>query len=154
MRKNFLLIAILVLFVAFAIYAGTTVKDVIKMENPKYAKHTKGIVEFPHKKHSTELKLKCGACHHDDKNTPLDLKEGDNVESCISCHKIPGRLTKEKKAELKTVTDKKVKLSEKLKFHAEAMHKNCTGCHKTHNKKTKTKAAPTVCTKCHPKIAK
>jgi len=154
MRKKSLLAVVLLLFVAFAIYAGTGVKDVIKMKNPKYAKHTKGIVQFPHKKHSTEFKLKCGDCHHDDKNAPLDLKEGDKVESCISCHKIPGKLTKEKKAELKTVTDKKVKLSETLKFHAEAMHKNCVGCHKAHKKKTKTKAAPTLCTKCHPKAKK
>ena len=149
MMKKFLLVAVLVLFVAFAIYAGTAVKDVIKMENPAYAKHTKTIVQFTHKKHSTEYKLKCGSCHHDDKNTPLELKEGDKVESCISCHKITGRLSKEVKAELKTITDKKIKQSKKLAFHAEAIHMNCVGCHKDSNKKSGTKKAPTMCTKCH-----
>lgn len=152
--KKFLLVAVLVLFVAFAVYAQTTVKDVIKMENKAYAKHTKSIVQFPHKKHSAEYKIKCGECHHDEKGNPLELKEGDTVKSCISCHKIPGRLPKDVKAELKKITDKKVKQSKTLEYHAEAIHLNCVGCHKEYNKKNNTKAAPKMCTKCHPKAKK
>jgi hypothetical protein len=53
---------------------------------------------------------------------------------------------------------KKVKKAEKNKlsrqWHAEALHDNCRDCHKKHNKKNKTKAAPTTCVKCHPKKAK
>jgi len=154
MGKKSLLAVILVLFIAVVIYAGTTVKDVIKMENKAYKKHTKSIVTFNHKKHSTDYKAACGDCHHDKDNKPLDLKEGDSVDGCITCHKIPGRVSKEVKAELKTIKDKAKKNSKKLEFHAEAMHMNCITCHKAHNKKTKTKAAPTVCSKCHPKAKK
>ncbi len=154
MGKKSLLVVILVLFVAVIIYAGTTVKDVIKMNNPAYKKHTKSIVTFNHKKHITDNKIACGECHHDANNKPLDLKEGDKVDGCISCHKIPGKVSKAVKEELKTIKDKAKKNSKKLEFHAEAMHMNCKGCHKAHNKKTKTKAAPTVCTKCHLKVKK
>ena len=123
------------------LYAGTTVKDVIKMDNKAYKKHKKGICEFSHKKHVVEYKAGCGDCHHDENNKPLtNLKEGDDVQNCIECHS-------------KTEKKPKGKLSkkDKLAFHHEAIHKNCKGCHKAFNKKNKTKAAPTTCKKCHPK---
>jgi len=137
------LIAIAVVFVSGTgvLYAGTAVQDVIKMENKAYKEHTKGIVEFTHKKHVVEYKAGCGDCHHDENTKPLtNLKEGDNVQNCIECH---------------SKTDKKPKgnLSKKdaLTFHHEAMHMNCQGCHKEFNKKNNTKAAPVACKKCHPK---
>ncbi len=126
------------------IYAGTTVQDVIKLEEPSYEKHTKGIVEFSHKKHATEYKATCGECHHDDKGKPLDLKEGDDVQRCIECHKKPSERPKGKGAP-------KLSKKERLEYHAEALHYNCKDCHKKYNKENKTKAAPTTCTKCHPK---
>jgi hypothetical protein len=136
--------ACLVLFSAWVI-AGTTVPDVIKMDTKGYTEHTKGIVEFHHKKHIEEYKLTCGECHHDKDHKPLaNLKAGDNVQGCIECHKIPGEKPKGKDAP---------KLSEKevLQYHAEAMHQNCQGCHKEYNKKNNTNTAPTTCVKCHPK---
>ena len=146
------LVGIAVVFMAGAIQAGTQVDDVIKMQNPAYSEHTKGIVEFTHKKHATEYGAKCGDCHHDDKGQPLDIQEGADVKGCIECHKIPGEVPKDVKKEWK---DKKLKKDEtnklSLAYHAEALHDNCIGCHKTWNKENKTKAAPTSCTKCHPK---
>ncbi len=138
-------------FVAGVIHAGTTVPDVIKMETPAYEKRTKGIVEFSHKKHFTEYGATCGDCHHDENGQPLtDLKEGDDVQTCITCHK-------------ETVLDKadrKMPKEEKIaKYHNEAIHANCIGCHKEHNKENKLgrkdpKAAPTSCTQCHPRKKK
>ncbi len=59
-RKSSVTIAALVglatVFVAGGIYAGTEVSDVIKMQNPAYSAHTKGIVEFSHKKNVEEYK--------------------------------------------------------------------------------------------------
>lgn len=137
--------------VAGGIYAGTTAPDVIRMENPAYEKHTKGIVEFSHKKHATDYGAACGDCHHDESGQPLtDLKEGDDVQSCIECHKE----TKFDKA------DKKMPKKEKIaKYHKEAIHANCINCHKDYNKKNKLgrkdpKAAPTTCNNCHPKTKK
>jgi hypothetical protein len=137
------IIGIATLFLAAALYAGTTAPDVIKMEN-KY-EHSKGIVEFSHKKHVTEYKNGCGDCHHDENGKPRTaLKEGDEVKKCIECHNQPGEKPKGKGAP-------KLSKKEELQYHAEAMHENCRGCHQEYNKKNKTKAAPTTCTKCHPK---
>ena len=137
-----LMICIAVLFVGVAIQAGNKVQDVVKLE-AKYP-HTKGICEFSHKKHVADYKATCGDCHHDDKHNRLEgLKDGDNVQSCFECHNKPGEKPKGKDA---PKLDKK----DALKFHAEAMHDRCKGCHQEFNKKNNTNKAPTTCTKCHP----
>ena len=136
------------------------------MQNKAYKKHKKGIVEFSHKKHAEAYaknhpefyKNGCGECHHDDQNKPLsNLKTGDDVQSCIACHKKPGEMpSKKKKAMRKAKLKKAEQKKKKLVYHAEAIHENCRGCHKLYNKKSKLKskdpkAAPTTCKKCHPK---
>ncbi|MDM8539063.1 cytochrome c3 family protein [Desulfobacterales bacterium HSG17] len=135
-----------VIFATTCIYAGTKVEDVIKLEDPSY-KHKKGISEFTHKKHVTDYKATCGECHHDKDGKPLaELKEGDDVQRCIECHKKPGEI-KGKKA-------KGLSKEQKREYHANALHDNCKGCHKAFNKKTKSKKAPVTCGKCHPKKKK
>ena len=154
MKKGLLIAAVLAFVTVFAIgglYAGTAVKDEFMMENDY--PHKKGLVKFTHKKHVEEYGAKCGECHHDADNKPLnDLKMGDDVQKCIECHKKPGEVPKELKKEWKA---KKIKKKEKDRlsrdYHAEAIHDNCRACHKKYNKKNKTKAAPTTCVKCHPK---
>ena len=156
-------VGIAVLFLVAGIYAKT-VEDMIKLEDPAYKKHKKGVVEFSHGKHQKDYpeaypdlyKNGCGECHHNDKNEPLsDLEEGAEVKRCIDCHKIPGEVPKKLKKEWK---EKKVSKAEqkkkKLEYHAEAFHQNCRVCHKSFNKKYKPKKAPTTCTKCHPKKKK
>jgi len=160
MKKRFLTIAMIAgiaaLFLVGGILAGTDVPDVIRLENKAYKKHKKGIVEFTHKKHMDEYAKKapdlykdgCGECHHDEDNKPLvNLKEGDDVQNCIECHKKPSERPKGK--------DKpKLSKKERLAYHAEALHYNCKDCHKKYNKMTKKKTAPTTCAKCHPKKKK
>lgn len=124
-----------------ALQAGTTVPTEIKMQAAY--DHTKSIPVFTHQKHVTDHKIACGECHHDDKGKPRNLKEGDDVKSCFECHNKPGEL-KGKKA-------KGLSKKEKLAYHANAMHENCVGCHRTYNRENKTKAAPQKCTDCHPK---
>ena len=156
-KKGFLIfttICSVILFAAVALYAGSDVPVVIKMQNDY--EHKKAIVEFTHEKHVKDYKGGFGDCHHDENNKPLNsLKAGDPVQKCIECHSKPGEVPKDVKAKWKK---EKVKKAEKDKlsrqWHAEAIHDNCRGCHKAFNKKNKTKAAPTTCTKCHPKKAK
>ncbi len=137
-----------------ALYAGTDVKDVIKMENKAYEKHKRGIVMFTHKKHVDEYKAGCGECHHDENNKPLNnIKIGDDVKNCIECHKIPSEKPRKKKGAPK-LTKK-----ERLDYHAEAIHYNCRDCHKKFNteKGLSSKdegAAPVTCKQCHPRKAK
>lgn len=149
------------LFVAAGIYAKEA-PDVIKMEDPAYKEHEKGIVEFHHGKHQKEYAKKypdiyakgCGECHHDKDNKPLsNLKEGDDVQKCIECHKIPGEVPKDLKKKWREEKIKGDELKKKeLEYQAEALHDNCRGCHREYNKKYKpSKKAPTTCTKCHPK---
>jgi hypothetical protein len=100
---------------------------------------------FSHKKHNEEYKIGCGECHHDAKGKPLnDLKAiGDDVQGCIECHKIPGKMPGDLKKELKAKKASKKEIAAKeMEYHAEAIHENCISCHKTYNKKNKTKAAP------------
>ena len=148
-KRNILLVAgftgFVFLLVSAGIYAGTTVPDVIEMNNKAYAKHSKGIVKFSHKKHSTDYKIGCGECHHDANNKPLtNLTAGDNVQNCIECHKKPGEKPKGKDAP-------KLTKEQGREYHAEAIHDNCKGCHRDYNKKNQTQKAPTTCSKCHPK---
>lgn len=154
--KILVISGIALLFVVAGIYAKT-VPEVIELKDPAYEEHKKGIVHFEHKKHQNEYakqypefyKNGCGECHHDKDNKPLtELKEGDDVQKCIECHKIAAEAPKGKKA------PKKLSKKEKIKeYHAEALHENCKGCHKKFNKKYKPKKAPTTCTTCHPKKA-
>jgi hypothetical protein len=155
-RKNVIVLSMICLAFLFTVgtlYAATEVQDVIKMQNKAYQEHTKAVVEFTHKKHNEEYKIGCGECHHDDKGQPLkDLKMGDDVQSCIECHKTPGQMPGEMKKEMKASGASKKEIDAKeLEFHAEAIHGNCISCHKEFNKKNNTKDAPTTCTKCHPK---
>ena len=166
MTKKHLLVsgiaAVATLFIAAGIYAKAA-PDEIKLEDPAYKEHQKGVVVFHHKKHSADYareypdlyKNGCGECHHDDKGKALTgLKEGDDVQRCIACHKKPGEVPKDLKKEWR---EKKLKKSERekleLEYHAEALHDNCKTCHRAFNKKYKPKKAPTTCTKCHAKKA-
>lgn len=141
-----LAIGVTLLFAATCIYAGTAVQDTFKMETKGYAAHTKGLVEFTHKKHIETHKVACGACHHDDKGKALELKAGDDVQKCVTCHKETGKAPEGEKLA------KKEKIA---KYHKEALHANCIDCHKESNKKagdpTGKKPAPTSCNDCHPK---
>jgi hypothetical protein len=149
------------LFVAAGIYAES-VPEVIKLEDPAYKEHKKGVVEFHHAKHQKEYaknypdlyKDGCGACHHDKDNKPLsNLKEGDPVKKCIECHKIADEMPAKLKKEMREKKFSKEEIKKKeLEYHAEALHDNCRGCHRAYNKKYKPKEkAPTTCVKCHPK---
>jgi len=167
MNKKLLVLVIVVsaaLFAAGGIFAKA-VPEMIKLKDPAYEKHKKGVVDFTHGKHQTEYAEKypefykrgCGECHHDEDNKPLsNLKEGDDVQKCIECHKIPSEVPKKLKKEWKANKVKKADQKKiKLEYHAEALHYNCRGCHRDYNKKYKpAKKAPTTCTKCHPKKKK
>lgn len=158
MKRNLLIfsiIASLCLIASAGVYAAKTVADEVDLNNKAYEKHKKGIVKFSHKKHAVDYaeknpdlyKNRCGECHHDKEGKPLCIKEGEDVQNCIECHKIPSERPKGKDAP-------KLTKEQRLEYHAEALHYNCKGCHKKFNKANNTKAAPTTCTKCHPKTKK
>jgi Class III cytochrome C family len=150
-----------VLYLSGAIYAKE-VPAVIDLNDPAYKEHDKGIVHFEHLKHQTEYAKKypqfykngCGECHHDENNKPLTgLKAGDDVKKCIECHKIPGEMPAKIKKELRAQKASKEEIKKKeLEYQAEAMHEDCTSCHRLFNKEVKPKKkAPTTCASCHPK---
>jgi hypothetical protein len=154
-RKRLLtlgLVGIVFVFFVTGIYAATVVPDVIQLDTKAYAKNKKGPVNFNHRKHQTDYKKKypefykvsCGECHHDQNHKPRkNLKASANVKKCIACHKQPAYI-EGKKA-------KGLSQKQKLKYHANALHENCKGCHKKINKKARKKAAPTTCKACHGK---
>jgi hypothetical protein len=154
-------VGFMTLICVVVLYAGTTVPDVIMMENSAYETHKKDIVEFKHKVHAEELGQKypevfengCGECHHNDNGEPQKrLKIGDDVENCVECHNKPGKMPKEIKRELRSQkVSRKEKKAKELEYHAEALHDKCKQCHREVRKKTKLKTAPISCTKCHRK---
>jgi len=164
MRKRHLLFGILLAIspplLATDAVAGKDVGDIIKLNNAAYAKHKEAVVVFDHRKHSDEYcdnypelyESTCGECHHDKDNQPLaDLKAGDAVENCISCHKKPDYI--------KGKAAKGLSKKQKREYHANALHDNCKGCHKKYNKKRKLKPgkegyAPQTCVTCHDKNSK
>jgi hypothetical protein len=152
-NKKLLIIAIAIIgaFVAASL-AMAGVADVIPLDTEQYEKHTKGIVQFSHKKHAEEYGAECGDCHHDKEGKPLTgLSLDSPVDKCVACHVETGKISK---------ADKKMKKVEKIrKYHKEALHANCKDCHKKWNKeqglkKNDPKAAPETCKACHPKVAK
>ncbi|MCG8563532.1 MAG: cytochrome c family protein [Desulfobacterales bacterium] len=143
---------IAVIFVATGLHAGTKVADTITMETKGYKKRKKGapkfkLVEFTHKKHIEEYELSCGECHHDKDGKALELKMGDDVQSCAECH---NKFKKPKKKKGKKKSKKK-----DMMVHEFALHGNCIGCHKDFNKEktgnAKKGPAPTKCGGCHKK---
>jgi hypothetical protein len=149
MLTGLLVAGVALVFAATGLQAGTKVEDTFQMNTKEYADHSKGLVEFTHKKHAEDYKLKCGECHHDATGKPLDLKTGDDVQRCVECHK-----------ETEKVKGEKISKKEKImKYQQEAMHANCIECHKEHNKSLNDPAdpkgtkgpAPASCSKCHPK---
>lgn len=127
------------------INAKSDVQETIVLNSPEYARHTKGLVKFEHLTHSRDYQISCGECHHDEKGTALELKQGDDAERCIACHQ-------ETEKESGTSLSKKEKI---MKYHKEALHANCIECHKSFNiEKGDPKGkgpAPVSCNQCHPK---
>lgn len=137
MKKSIIAILAVVAFVAAA-FLGTAawaqktksgdVPDGFKIDNTKvFGKLTKATVEFSHKKHSDDYKVKCDQCHHVYKDKKQVWKEGDKVQHCAECHKAP----KQNEGEMLSLYN--------------AYHKNCRDCHK------EAKKGPQKCDECHPK---
>ena len=119
--------------------------DVMDIQAKLWSEHTKGPVNFQHKKHAEEYDAKCEDCHHVYENGKNTYKEGDKVQKCMECHN-EATIKGEKK-----LPEDKQKLNLKLAFH-----NNCQGCHKKLKKKDKKKYGkiPTTCIKCHTKSKK
>lgn len=137
-----------ILFLAVGSLIAADVPDTITMESKVYPKHTKGLSTFSHKKHADHKDIGCADCHHVYKDGKNVWKEGDEVQKCEACHSEPakpkGDKTKMSKAE-------KIK-----KYHKDALHANCKGCHKKMLDKTSEPGKTLLkgCNGCHPKKKK
>jgi Ni/Co efflux regulator RcnB len=148
MGKRFLtVLAVAVLMCSVALLglsgaAEQKVPDKITIESTLWKDHTKSPVDFNHKKHQEDYKIKCEECHHVYKDGKNIWKKGDEVKKCQECHNEP-TIKGEKK-----LPKAQQKLNLKLAFH-----NNCTACHKKLKKEDRKKYAkiPTTCVKCHPK---
>ena len=157
-KRSFLKITVVVAMTVIFVGTGIYAADYIELDTKPYKKLTRPKVKFTHDKHAEDyakaspdiFKNGCGECHHDADNKPLkNLKDNDKVDSCVTCHKEPGRKPSKEKL------SKKEKIK---KYHAESTHENCGGCHQRYNKAKKLKSkdkgyAPTKakCNVCHKK---
>ena len=85
--------------------------EVMDIQATLWKAHTKGPVNFQHKKHAEEYKVKCDNCHHVYENGKNVWKEGDKVQKCQECHN-EATIKGEKK-----LPEDKQKLNLKLAFH-------------------------------------
>ncbi|MEW6266630.1 MAG: cytochrome c3 family protein [Thermodesulfobacteriota bacterium] len=123
----FCLAAFLVAVFAAGLLVAADQPDTVKIyKTETFGKHTKGPVEFTHKKHVDEHKVACVECHHDAKydGKTNNWKEGDPVQKCDECHK------KNKEGKIDKLQN--------------AFHNNCRGCHKKQGKGPEAK-----CNECH-----
>jgi hypothetical protein len=122
--------------------AEQKVPEEIVIKSTLWKDHTKSPVDFNHKKHQEDYKIKCTECHHVYKDGKNVWKKGDEVKKCQECHNEP-TIKGEKK-----LPEAQQKLNLKLAFHD-----NCVKCHKELKKKDKAKYGkiPTTCIQCHPK---
>ena len=145
MSKKYLNLALIVvlgglIYLPVSALMATDIPDTIKMKSKVYSKHTKSLVNFPHKKHAVDKKIACTQCHHVFKDGKNTWKQGDEVKKCDACHSEP-----------KKPKDLKVSKAEKMKrFHYTAIHANCKNCHRAMKKK-KEATGPTKCNGCHKK---
>lgn len=158
MSKRYIMVGmscIIAVSVSTVASAGKEVKEIIRFESKAYAAHKEAIAIFDHRKHQKEYynqypqfyKSTCGECHHDKDNKKLtNLKEGDEVQNCIECHKKPVYI---KGKDARGLTKK-----ERRENHGNALHDGCKVCHKKHNKAEGLRPgdkgyAPNTCISCH-----
>ena len=147
MKRSLLVLTALamgVVFVFAVAYASQQAPDTITMDSKVFAKHTKSLVTFSHKKHHEDYKLPCTDCHHHYEGGKNVWKEGDEVQKCTACHS---------EAKASTAKEGEPKLSQKeeiKKYYYSAIHENCVGCHMDLKKEAKP-TGPTACKDCHAK---
>ncbi len=129
------------LFMMVGSLTASDVPENITLDSKVYKKHTKGLVDFSHKKHAEYEGITCQDCHHVYKDCKNTWKEGDAVQKCEACHAETGK------------PEKGMEKADKIKkFHKEALHANCKGCHKKMiDKKSDLYKEVKKCTGCHPK---
>ncbi len=132
------------LFFVVGSLTASDVPDTITMDSKVYPKHTKKVSPFSHKKHADHKDIGCADCHHVYKDGKNAWKEGDEVQKCEACHKEVGK------------APKGMKKAEKIKkYHKDAIHANCKGCHKKMiDKNSEMGKNLKKCTACHPKKKK
>lgn len=142
MKRTLLVLTALSMGVSlvFAVAYASDPADTMTMDSKLFAKHTKGMVTFTHKKHNVDYKIACMDCHHVYEGGKNVWKEGEAVQRCDACH-----------TEAKAPKGDKTPKAEKIKkYYYSAIHANCSGCHKDLKKAGKP-TGPTTCKECHPK---
>jgi cytochrome c553 len=146
MRKSSIAILVVLAFAAAALMGTMAVaqdtksgkvEDTFKIKDPIFKKYKKVPVNFTHKQHSVDLKIKCTDCHHVYKDGKNVWKDGDKAAKCSSCHNTPKKNQKVGGVKVYSAYN--------------AYHKNCRTCHKAFKKQDKKSKAPTKCNQCHPK---
>ena len=123
-----------VLFSIFSVMGAFSQEEVETVEDSAFEKLMRPVAGFMHDEHNETAEIdECFVCHHMYEDEKLVEDESSEEMECSECHTIEGGNP-----------------FPLIKVY----HQNCKGCHKKYNKKNKTKAAPTTCSKCHPEKKK
>lgn len=133
MKKGFLLTVTLIcvgLFLTSGILIAANIPEEIAIEGKSYAKDKKGPVNFTHKKHFKNYKVKCTECHHEYKDGENVWKANQPAKKCGECHDP-------------------AKSESNVKKLMVAFHKNCQGCHTEKSKEGIKTPDKKKCKECH-----
>ena len=136
MKKSLLFTIIMAcagIFLTSGVIIAAKIPETIVIDGQTYKKNKMGPVDFNHKKHFKDYKVKCTECHHEYAEGKNVWKANKPVKKCEECH----------------APEKSPENPEKLKL-MDAFHNNCRECHKTKVAEG-IKAPSEKCTNCHQK---
>ncbi len=114
-----------ILIVIAAAATGFSQEEIIVMESPELAPHTRPLVSFKHEMHAADIG--CVRCHHDP--DPFGYNLGAEGARCADCHQAGSG-------------DNPVPLRT-------AVHRQCKGCHMTLAARNVKEGLPMMCGQCH-----
>ena len=105
--------------------SGEAEEEMVLKNSEVFTQPRRGPVNFSHRAHHEDYKLKCTQCHHEFEEGKNVWRPGDAVGACADCHTSP------------YFSD------EGMPSLWQAYHRNCRDCHKS------VPDAPQSCEECH-----
>ena len=155
MSKTLLILCIVgVLFPATgATVAQQTIPDVIDFDGATdrggsgniFRSVYRGPVKFTHLKHVEDYGAACGDCHHDSDAEPIASHDPDAIYACGECHDEEGLIRG-------PIAENEISDSDRIAHRANAIHKQCIGCHRLYNELNNVVRIPESCKTCHARL--
>ena len=109
-------------------FSGGEMPEEMIIDNRGYKSEKKGPVPFSHQTHAEDYGLSCDECHHVFESGKNVWEEGDEVQTCKTCH--DPRESKGEAKKLQIAFHRACKDCHKESGSNEAPYRKCYECHK------------------------